>query len=242
MGKMDDTWEVQMGLNMTSDHDVISVQMMRVREGSIVLSIGVGQGVFTSYVARVWNAYAICIDTSERFLEAAKRRTSEAGVQRRVLLTHASGDRIPLRDGCIDAAISILTMHSLPPERIAQVFQELRRVLVKRGRFILVEDWASDPKCEVEHTLLELMRMPVRSGERSEYRLNYRDYVEILRRSGFEIEEIRFLPRRIFPHRLLDRFKSLKQGKAVELLQTVRDWGSNPIQVDSTLISSRAKR
>jgi len=231
-----------MGLNGVSDHDVIAVQMMKVREGSIILSIGVGIGVFTSYVARVWNANAIGIDNSERLLEAAKRRTDESGVQRRVLLLHADSDRIPLRDGCVDAAISILTMHSLPPERVLQVFRELRRVLANEGRFVLVEDWASDPKSELEHALLELIKMPVRSEGKSEYRLNYRDYVEILRRGGFEIEEIRFLPRKVFLHKLLDRFKSLEQGRATELLRTVSGWDSNSIQVDLTLISSRARR
>ena len=239
---MDDTWEGQIGLNVASDYDVISVKMLAVREGNIILNIGVGLGVFSSYAARVWNAYTIGIDTSERFLEVAKRRMSEAGVQRRVLLLHADGNRIPLRDGCVDAAISILTMHNLPLEKMLQVFRELRRVLVNGGRFVLVEDWASDPKSEVQHALLELMKVLARSGKLCEYRLNYRDYVEILRKAGFEIEEIQFLPRKVFPHKLLDRAKSLEHDRATELLRTVSDQGSNSIQVDLTLISSRAKR
>jgi len=222
---------------MASDYDVISVQMGKIREGNIVLNIGVGLGVFASYVSRVWNAFVIGVDASVGFLESAKKRTGESGAWRRVLLLHSSADHLPLRGVCIDAAVSILSIQDLPPDVTLQVFREIRRVLTRRGRFVLVEDWAFDPKSRVEYALLELRRiLDRRMGERK-YRLNYKEYVEILRRAGFEIEEIRFLPRRIYPERL-----EAPDDRAGELLRVVREQGSSPLHVNLTLISSRVKR
>jgi len=234
----DDSAEHRMQREITSNHDVISVQMGRIREGSVVLNVGVGAGVFTSYVARVWNAFIIGVDTSKKFLESAKKRTEEAGVQRRVFLLLASADHLPLRGERIDTTVTMLSLYGLAQEKILEVFREIGRVLAKKGIYVLVEDWAFDPKSKVEFALLELRKILDKKRGIGEYCLNYREYAEILRQAGFEIGEIRFLPREVS----MEIISVLREEGMEELLQIVDEEDSNPLQTTLTLISSKVKR
>ena len=223
---------------MTSNYDVISVQMGRISEGSVVLNVGVGPGIFASYVTRVWNAFVIGVDTSKRFLESAKKRAEEAGVQRRVFLLLASADHLPLRGRRIDAAASMFTLYGLAQEKIFEVFREVGRVLAKNGTYVLVEDWAFEPKSKVEFALLELRRILDKKEGSGKYCLNYREYAKVLRQAGFEIEEIRFLPRKVS----MEIFNILREEVVEELLQIVSEEGSTPPQTNLILISSKVKR
>ncbi len=59
-----------------------------------------------------------------------------------------------------------------------------------------------------------------------------------MNKAGFEIEEIRFLPRRIS----LKRFDALREAKAIELLKNLGRMDSEQLQINLALISSRVKR
>ncbi len=223
---------------MASDYDVISVQMGKIREGGVVLNIGVGIGVFASYVTRVWNTFTIGVDISKKALEATKRRVEETGVKRRVFLLLASTSHLPLRGEDVDTGVSMFTMRGLTQEGVLEVFQEIRRVLKKNGKYVLVEDWAFHPKRQEEYALLELRRMLAKREETGEYCLNYREYTKILKHAGFEIEEIRFLPNRVF----LETFDILQGERAEDLLQIVGKVGLSQLQTPLTLIGSKVKR
>lgn len=233
-----DSLDQPVNWSMVSDIDVASIVMGKVNEGSIVLNLGIRQEVLASYIVRVWNGFAISIDTSGMILESVKRKIDETGSQRRVFLLQASVNHLPLREECVDVIIAMFTTNDSLRERVLQLFQEFKRVLIKTGRFVLVEDWAFEPKSKVEHALLNLREMLAKKEGVGEYPFCYKEYCQLLNKSGFEIEEIRFLPRGIS----LKRFNVLREAKAIELLQNLGRMDSEQLQINLTLISSRVKR
>jgi SAM-dependent methyltransferase len=232
-----DCLDQRMHWGMISEIDVTSVVMGKISEGNIVLNLGLRQEVLASYVIRVWNGFTINVDTSIRILESVKKKIDETGSRRRAFLVQASVDHLPLRGECVDVVISMLTTQGLLREEVLPLFQEFKRVLIKTGRFVLVE-WVFELKSDVEYTLLELREIIGEKDEVGEYPFDYKEYCQILNRAGFEIEEIRFLPRRIS----LKRFDALREEKAIELLQNLDRMDSGQLQVNLALISSRVKR
>jgi SAM-dependent methyltransferase len=223
--------------DMVSEIDVTSVVMGKIREGNIVLNLGLRQKVLTSYVIRVWNGFAISVNASRRILESVRKKIDETGSQRRAFLLQASVDHLPLRGECIDAVISIFTTQSLLREEALQLLQEFKRVLIKTGRFVLVE-WVFEPKSNDNHANLELREILTEKKGLREHSLDYKEYCQILNMTGFEIEEIRFLPRRIY----LKGSDAVGEEETIELLQKLDKMDSGQLQINLVLISSRVKR
>ncbi len=173
-----DSPDRRMNWSMVSDIDVASIVMGKVSEGSMVLNLGIRQEVLASYIIRVWNGFVISVDTSGKILESVKKKIDEIGSQRRAFLLQASVDHLPLREECVDAIISMFTTHDSLREEVLQLFQEFKRVLLKTGRFVLVEDWAFEPKSKVEHALLDLREMLAEKEGVEEYPFCYKNIVD----------------------------------------------------------------
>jgi ubiquinone/menaquinone biosynthesis C-methylase UbiE len=110
------------------------------REGSLGLDLGCGNGrhaaVLADHTARV-----IGVDASTGLLAEAETRASERGFA----LDLVAGDAaiLPLRDGCVDLAVYVATIHHLRPrQRRLESLNELARVLAPGGR-ALVSAWST---------------------------------------------------------------------------------------------------
>ncbi len=228
----------RMHQDMVSDYDIVSIRMGNVREGNMVLAAGVGTRNLAPYLTRVWNVFSISVDASERVLETVNRRTHEKGDPRRAFLLRASTNCLPIREKQFNAVISISAINDLSADEILRVFQEFARVLTEEGRFVLVEDWAFDPKSQAQQTLLELRSLFMKRMGRRQRQLNHREYADILQKAGFEIEQKQFLPKEIS----LREFDILKGEKAKELLQTVDECDPSQLHTMLTVIGSRVKR
>ena len=95
-----------------------------------ILDIGCGNGrlyqLFDDLSTRFTG-----IDISETLINIAKEKYSEA--------TFIVGDmrKLPFEDGSFDIAYSIAAVHHLPPEGQQEVLQEVSRVLVPGGLFVM---------------------------------------------------------------------------------------------------------
>jgi ubiquinone/menaquinone biosynthesis C-methylase UbiE len=115
---------------------------------TVLLDIGAGTGGFLSFVKRASpDLRLIALDLSKPYLERAKRRL---GASRDVKFVAAPAEKMPLSDGCTDAAISIYLFHELPPQIRFKVAREIARVLKPGGIFVLAEtiQYGDLPDCD----------------------------------------------------------------------------------------------
>lgn len=109
-----------------------------IQEGNRVLDLGCGAGLDTLIAAQRVGARgkAIGIDFSEAMLARARQAADEI-TARNIHLCHASGERLPLRDGCIDRVL-VNGIFNLNPYREA-IFREVARVVRPGGRAYVAE-------------------------------------------------------------------------------------------------------
>jgi ArsR family transcriptional regulator len=95
------------------------------------LGCGTGQlaEALAPFVARV-----VAVDASREMLQAARARLGEAG---NVELRRGALERLPLEDGCLDAAVLALVLHHVPDP--ARVCAEARRALKPGGRLVVAD-------------------------------------------------------------------------------------------------------
>ncbi|WP_435179185.1 class I SAM-dependent methyltransferase [Halorussus sp. AFM4] len=104
------------------------------------LDLGCGNGRHAELLAERADR-VIGADASRGLLDTASERATDRGFD--VDLVQADAARLPLRDGTVDAAVYVATLHHLPTRaaRIASL-DELARVLAPGGR-ALVSAWST---------------------------------------------------------------------------------------------------
>jgi ubiquinone/menaquinone biosynthesis C-methylase UbiE len=94
----------------------------------LIVDLGCGTGRFTYPLAERLQTRVIGIDPSEKMLHNARKKLANS----RVDFRQASGEEIPLEDGCADVIFMSMVLHHLNDrERTAR---ECRRVLREDGR------------------------------------------------------------------------------------------------------------
>ena len=82
------------------------------------------------------------IDIDPKQIAKANRKVKDPSLR----FITASADALPLEDHSVDAAISTLGFHHLPPEVKKKAFEEIRRVLKKGAPFFLCDlSYPNDP-------------------------------------------------------------------------------------------------
>jgi demethylmenaquinone methyltransferase/2-methoxy-6-polyprenyl-1,4-benzoquinol methylase len=110
--------------------------LLRPRAGETVLDVGCGPGRVLVELAELVGprARVIGVDLSGGMGRRARRRAEHAGQSTRVAVLQADAACLPLRDGCVDAAVMGFTLELFDDDEIGQVLTQLRRVLTPRGR------------------------------------------------------------------------------------------------------------
>lgn len=112
-----------------------------VHEGMTVLEVGPGMGFFTLTLARLVGSSGsvICVDVQERMLSALRRRADRVGLEKRLVLIHASDDslRIEAFTGKVDFALAFAVAHEVPDR--ANLFEQMGRALKPGGLLLFSE-------------------------------------------------------------------------------------------------------
>lgn len=121
------------------------VARLREAKARRILDLGCGTGAMALALAReLPDADVIGIDGDPDVLRRARAKVASAGVE--VKLQEAMADRLPLEDASVDAVVSTLVFHHLPPEVKRGALAEVCRVLVPGGRLLICDvGRASDP-------------------------------------------------------------------------------------------------
>ena len=94
----------------------------------LIVDVGCGMGRFKHPLAERFPARVIGIDPSEKMLEGARAKLSNARVEFR----QASAENLPLEDGCADIVFMSMMLHHLTDK--SRAARECRRVLSPEGR------------------------------------------------------------------------------------------------------------
>jgi len=108
-------------------------------EGKLLLDAGSGPIQYPEYLDySAGFQYRVCLDLSERALIGARERLGARGL-------YVVGDvaRLPFREGCFAALVSLHTIHHLPAAEHEAAFRGLYRSLQPGGRAVVVYSWGA---------------------------------------------------------------------------------------------------
>jgi len=119
------------------------IKRLAPKSGESILDLGCGTGEELEAILRHSGVRAVGLDSSERMLQAARRKLSRHLKRGRVrLVVGDAGKKLPFPAKTFDAVFSAELLECLPRSKQARLLREIRRVLKPGGR-ILVEhtDW-----------------------------------------------------------------------------------------------------
>ncbi|MBN2710666.1 MAG: class I SAM-dependent methyltransferase [Calditrichaceae bacterium] len=109
-----------------------------IKEGMAVLDLGCGPGFFSIPLADMVgeNGKVIAADLQEGMLQKVKKKTFGTVLDNRILFHKCDKDKIGLT-GKVDFILAYYMVHEAPDK--AGLFRELKTLLNKNGKFLLVE-------------------------------------------------------------------------------------------------------
>jgi len=112
------------------------LELLSVKEGEVVLEIGVGTGFSTREIARSVTAAgrAYGIDLTPQILKLTEKRLRKAGLMDRVELHEGDARAMPYEDNMFDAVYMAATLELFDTPDIPRVLGEIKRVLKPSGR------------------------------------------------------------------------------------------------------------
>ncbi|MHC4506089.1 MAG: methyltransferase domain-containing protein [Planctomycetota bacterium] len=123
------------------------------RKGGFILDVASGPIQYPEYLTYSEDYdLRICVDISLLALKEAKRKLGDKGAY--VL---ADVTNLPLRDGSIDAALSLHTIYHVPRDEQASAFLEIHRVLKPGSSAVVVYSWGT------RSLLMNLFLLPARA-------------------------------------------------------------------------------
>jgi ubiquinone/menaquinone biosynthesis C-methylase UbiE len=156
-----------------------------------ILEVGIGSALSLPYYSP--DVRLIAVEPDAFLLGSSARVASNAALD--VSLIRATGESLPLRSGSFDACVISLVLCSI--EDPSQVLSEMRRVLRPGGIVRFHEHIRStSPRKAFVQDMIDIVRPRFAGGCRCG-----RDLLELVRRSGFEIQSQRTFQ---FQPRLLD--------------------------------------
>ena len=161
-----------------------------------ILELGCGPAVAAR---RIHPELMVCTDVTEAFLPVARVNAPASTV------LCADATAIPFKNGSFDTVLAMAVLHHLEPDDLRSTLEESIRVLVPRGRFMLLEDWAFTDPSPFEQRALEVR---FRNGN-NEFHRSFSEWDRVFQDSGFMVLERRW------PHR---PFHDLGEGGSVRMM------------------------
>ncbi|HEY1405831.1 MAG TPA: metalloregulator ArsR/SmtB family transcription factor [Spirochaetota bacterium] len=114
--------------------DINTKVMQLLGDKKLIADLGCGSGAFASELAA--NGHAVIgVDSSPKMISASRDKSAERGVD--LDLRIGELEHLPLRDGEVDGATVILTLHHL--SNPAQALGEIARVVKSGGSLVIVD-------------------------------------------------------------------------------------------------------
>ena len=112
---------------------LVGIMMFRPSNGMNILDIGCGTGSHLELYQR-YKCHLFGIDSSPAMLAIARKRLGETAQ-----LDLCNATEIPYEDQKFDLIISMLSLHEMSQETQSGVFREMKRLLKKKGRILLID-------------------------------------------------------------------------------------------------------
>jgi ubiquinone/menaquinone biosynthesis C-methylase UbiE len=112
---------------------LIGLRMFLPKKGMSILDVGCGTGTFLEFYQR-FKCHLSGIDTSPAMLEIAKARLGDSAE-----LRLGSATEMPYMDQSFDLVVSMLVLHEMDQEVRLRTLDEIKRVLKKDGRVLLID-------------------------------------------------------------------------------------------------------
>lgn len=112
---------------------LVGIHMYRPAKGMSILDAGCGTGAHLDLYRR-YQCHLYGLDASASMLAVARRRLTDAAQ-----LDLGDATRMPYKSGKFDLVISMLTLHELSHETRGAVMGEIKRVLKRDGRVLLID-------------------------------------------------------------------------------------------------------
>jgi len=118
----------------------LGLEHLGVRPGETVLEIGFGTGHCLAGLARAAgpSGRALGVDLADEMARTARDHVAAARVSGQVRVVCSDGERLPWRDGVMDAIFMSFTLELFDTPAISTVLVECRRVLRPGGRLVVV--------------------------------------------------------------------------------------------------------
>ena len=119
---------------------VLGFRMIMPQRGGAVLDVGCGTGLHLEMHQR-YGCKLYGIDTSPSMLEIAKARLGESAE-----LRLADATQMPYEAGSFDSVICMLALHEMDERMRSEVIGEIKRVVKRDGRILLIDFHAGSPR------------------------------------------------------------------------------------------------
>lgn len=139
--KFDREWwgeKTEAGMRRYEDKLVMFKKFCRPQDGSLVLEIGCGSGVFTKRLLRT-NISLVATDITRKQIERCRNKIKSKNVQFRV----ENAEKLRFKNDLFDVVCGVSILHHLNPE---MAIQEAYRVLKKDGQIFFTEPNLLNPQ------------------------------------------------------------------------------------------------
>jgi SAM-dependent methyltransferase len=111
------------------------------QKGNFLLDAGSGPIQYPEYLEYSKGyQHRVCADISIIALQEARKRIGEHG-----LFVVCDVAHLPFKAGCFEGAVSLHTLHHLPPDEHIRAYQEIYRTLKDSSTAVVVNGWDSPP-------------------------------------------------------------------------------------------------
>lgn len=161
------------------------LEWLNPQPGEHILDLGCGDGQLSSRIASV-GAHVVGVDASAEMVTAARLRACEA--------EQAMAEALPFDDGAFDAVFSNAALHWVRGQDA--MLAQVHRVLKPSGRFV-AEMGGHGNIAAIQVALTAVLKR--HNFRNLEQGVNYfptaEAYAERLKRHGFQVEQIKLIPR-----------------------------------------------
>jgi ubiquinone/menaquinone biosynthesis C-methylase UbiE len=172
---------------MNMDKDLI-IPMLDPKSKDVILEIGCGTGRFTLEIAKKCRKI-IGVDFAEKMIEVARKKSkNQKNIEYRMADIQLG---MPyFKSQSFDKVVCPLVINHIPD--ISSFFEEIFRLLKKRG-ILVFDDVNPDSRSEIRPEYRDLLYEMSQKGKRIFYIHSLDDLVHNLHRTGFEIEQAKFI-------------------------------------------------
>jgi ubiquinone/menaquinone biosynthesis C-methylase UbiE len=149
---------------------LVGIRMFRPSKGMNILDVGCGTGSHLELYKR-YQCDLYGLDASQSMLKVARERLTDSAQ-----LDFGSATDMPYGDEKFDLVISMLTLHEMSPETRSVVLDEIKRVIKKDGRILLI-DYHPGPYQPLQGWVSKTIIVFAELAAGREHFMNYRHFM-----------------------------------------------------------------